>query len=128
LFSADPRLDPHASLIPVVRNITPELEKLARKSSTDLGTGGMYTKLQAAKRCVAAGIAMIITNGTNPKAIDSVFFGGLRGTVFLPKENRLSVRKKWIGYISHTQGFVVIDNGAKAALLTGTSGKTIRSQ
>jgi glutamate 5-kinase len=119
LFSADPRRDPHASLIPVVKNITPEIEKLARRSSTDLGTGGMHTKLQAAKRCVAAGIAMVITNGTNPKAVESVFLGGLKGTVFLPQENRLSVRKKWIGYISHAQGSVVVDNGAKAALLTG---------
>jgi glutamate 5-kinase len=119
LFSADPKNTPNASLIPVVRKITPELEKLARRSSTELGTGGMYTKLQAAKRCVAAGITMIITNGTNPKAIDSVFFGGFRGTVFLPKENKLSVRKKWIGYISPPKGFVVVDDGAMAALLTG---------
>jgi glutamate 5-kinase len=119
LFSGDPKTDPGASLIPVVKNITPELEKLAKRSATDLGTGGMYTKLQAARQCVGAGITMIITNGTDPDAVENVFSGSFRGTVFLPKENRMNLRKKWIGYISHAKGFVVIDNGAKAALLTG---------
>jgi glutamate 5-kinase len=119
LFSANPATEPHATLIPVVKNITPEIEKLAKKSGTDLGTGGMYTKLQAAKRCISAGIAMIITNGTHPNVIEKVFTGNFTGTTFLPKKSKLNVRKKWIGYVAQPKGFVIVDNGAADALLTG---------
>lgn len=118
LFSDDPTSNDSAQLIPVVNKITPEIERLAKKSGSDLGTGGMYTKLQAAKRCVSAGIAMIITNGTNATAVDEVFSGNFKGTLFLPRENTLNVRKKWIGFVSHAKGFVVVDDGARVALLT----------
>jgi len=117
LFSDDPAANPAAKLIPVVERITPQIEKLATRSGSDLGTGGMYTKLQAAKRCVSAGIAVIITNGVNPGAIDDVFSGSFKGTLFLPKENALNVRKKWIAFVSHAKGSVVVDDGAGVALM-----------
>ncbi len=117
LFTDDPSRNMKAELIPVVEKITAQVEKLAKKSGSDLSTGGMITKIQAAKRCVSAGIAMIIANGTNPGAIEEIFSGNFRGTLFLPRETNLNVRKKWIGFISHSKGFVIVDDGAKEALL-----------
>jgi glutamate 5-kinase len=117
LFSDDPTKNPDAELIPIVEKITPQLEKIAKSSKTELSTGGMITKIQAAKRCVSAGIAMIIANGKNPKALEEIFSGDFRGTLFLPAEKKLNVRKKWIGFVSHANGYIVVDDGAKNALL-----------
>jgi glutamate 5-kinase len=117
LFSDDPTKNYNAELIPIVEKITPQLEKLAKSSKTELSTGGMITKIQAAKRCVSAGIAMIIANGKNPKALEEIFSGDFKGTLFLPAEKKLNVRKKWIGFVSHANGYIVVDDGAKNALL-----------
>ncbi len=117
LFSDDPAKNHQAELIPIVEKITPQIEKLAKSSKTELSTGGMITKIQAAKRCVSAGIAMIIANGKNPKALEEIFSGNFRGTLFLPAQKKLNVRKKWIGFVSHASGYIVVDDGAKTALL-----------
>jgi glutamate 5-kinase len=117
LFTDDPAKNAKAELIPVVEKISSQIEKLAKKSISDLSTGGMITKIQAAKRCVSAGIAMIIANGTRPRAIEEIFSGNCGGTLFLPRKSNLNVRKKWIGFISHSKGYVLVDEGAKEALL-----------
>jgi glutamate 5-kinase len=117
LFSDDPTKNQKAELIPVVEKITAQIEKLAKSSGSELSTGGMITKMQAAKRCVSTGIAMIITNGKNPHALEDIFSGNFRGTLFLPADSTLSVRKKWIGFVSHSKGFVKVDDGAKMALM-----------
>jgi len=117
LFSGDPATDPGARLIRVVEKITPDIQRCARSSTGELGTGGMLTKIQAARRCAAAGIAMVITNGRQPGAIERVLAGDFTGTLFLPGEKRLSQRKKWIGLISRPNGALVVDGGAKGALL-----------
>jgi glutamate 5-kinase len=117
LYSDDPTINPKATLIPIVEKITPSVERFAKRSNSELSTGGMATKLQAAKRCVRAGIAVIIANGKNPNALNNIFAGTIYGTVFLPAEKKLSERKEWIGFISHTAGSIVVDDGAKNALL-----------
>jgi glutamate 5-kinase len=117
LYTDDPTRNSSAELIPVVDGISPEIEKLARKSGSDLGTGGMITKIQAARRCVDAGIAMIITSGEDPSVLRQVLSGEFRGTLFLPRGDRLPVRKKWIGFVAKTRGSVSIDDGARAALV-----------
>ncbi len=117
LFSDDPSRNSRAQLIPVVEKITGDIEKLAQRSRGELGTGGMITKIQAAKRCVASGIAMIIANGSAPHAIRDVCDGVRGGTLFLPGGTRLGARKKWIGFVSHARGSVTIDDGARTALL-----------
>jgi glutamate 5-kinase len=61
---------------------------------------------------------MIITNGNNSRALRDVFSGDFKGTLFLPGGSRLSVRKKWIGFVSHAKGSVSVDDGARTALLT----------
>jgi glutamate 5-kinase len=117
LYSDDPSRNTGAELIPVVENVSAGIERLAKESSGELGTGGMITKIQAAKRCANWGIGMVITNGNAPRALRNVLSGSFRGTLFLPAGTRLNVRKKWIGFVSHPRGAVIIDDGAKAALV-----------
>jgi len=117
LFSDDPTRNPDAVLIPVVEKITQQIEKLAKSSGSELSTGGMATKIQAAKRCVSSGIAMIIANGKNPDVLGRIFSGTAAGTLFLPAKKGLTVRKKWIGFVSAARGYVVVDDGAKNALM-----------
>ncbi|RPI06162.1 MAG: glutamate 5-kinase [Ignavibacteriae bacterium] len=117
LFSDDPAKNHEAELIPVVERLTPQIERLAKSSKSELSTGGMITKIQAAKRCVSAGIAMIIANGKNQNALDDIFSGTFNGTLFLPSDNKLNMRKKWIGFVSSAKGYVRVDDGAKNALL-----------
>jgi glutamate 5-kinase len=117
LYTDDPAYNPDAVLIPVVEKLTPQIERLAKKSKSEMSTGGMVTKIQAAKRCIDAGIVMIIANGKNPETIKTIFDGNFRGTVFLPGSKKISVRKQWIGLFSQPAGAIVIDDGAANALL-----------
>ena len=117
LYSDDPSKNKNATLIPVVQRVSPQIEKLARSSNTELSTGGMITKIQAAKRCVSSGIAMIIANGKDPDVLEKIFSGALVGTLFLPSSQKLTVRKKWIGFVSHSKGSIIVDDGARIALV-----------
>ena len=83
LYTADPRSDARAALIPLVMSITPEIEALAGGNGTSLGTGGMVTKLRAAHIVGAAGIDMVIANGTNPALIYDILDGKSVGTRFI---------------------------------------------
>ena len=83
LYTADPHTHPEATLIPVVEAVTPEIEALAGCAGSNLGTGGMVTKLGAAKRCAAAGIDMIIANGADPEILYKLLDGESFGTLFL---------------------------------------------
>ena len=82
LYTADPRADANARLIPVVESITPEIEALAGDPGTSLGTGGMVTKLRAAKIAAEAGIDMVIANGQRPDLIYDIIGGKPVGTRF----------------------------------------------
>lgn len=82
LYTADPRQDPNARLIPLVEEITPDILALAGGSGSELGTGGMVTKLRAAKMCMDAGCDMIITNGTRPNDLYRIVDGENVGTRF----------------------------------------------
>ena len=86
LYTADPRKVPDATLIPTVEAITDDVLELAGAAGTELGTGGMITKLHAAKLCMDAGIDMIITNGSNPSSLYDIFDGKVVGTRFVGKE------------------------------------------
>ena len=87
LYTADPHRVADATLIPEVSEITEELLELAGAAGTELGTGGMVTKLSAAKLCMDAGIDMIIANGSNPSVLYDIFDGKTVGTRFIGKEN-----------------------------------------
>ena len=85
LYTADPRRDPGARLIPVVESVTPEIEALAAGAGSDLGTGGMATKVRAAKLVTAAGCQMVIANGARPEVLYDIADGKAAGTRFLAK-------------------------------------------
>ncbi len=85
LYTADPRTDPRAALIPLVMTITPEIEALAGGNGTTLGTGGMVTKLRAARIAGEAGIDMVIANGKSPELIYDIIEGKPVGTRFIGK-------------------------------------------
>lgn len=86
LYTADPHKNPDAKLIPVVNEITPEIEALAGGAGSALGTGGMQTKINAAAICTEAGCDMIIANGSNPEILYSIIDGKDFGTRFISKK------------------------------------------
>ena len=86
LYTADPHQDPNATLIPLVRDLSPEILSLAGGSGSELGTGGMVTKLKAARLCMEAGCDMIITNGIRPEDLYRIADGEDVGTRFLGKQ------------------------------------------
>lgn len=85
LYTADPKQDPNAELIPLVEDITPEILALAGGAGSSLGTGGMATKLKAAQIATDAGVDMVITNGENPEKLYDLFDGKAVGTRFVGK-------------------------------------------
>jgi glutamate 5-kinase len=119
LFDSDPTMNPQAKLIAVVEKITPELEKKAGGSGSAVGTGGMFSKLLAAKRAVHHGIAVNIVNGRTEAVISALLKGARHGTEFLPQETRLSSKKGWIAYACRTKGSITVDDGAAKALIRG---------
>ncbi|KAB1453611.1 glutamate 5-kinase [Vibrio panuliri] len=118
LFTADPRKDPNAELIKEVKTIDDTLRKIAGGSGTNLGTGGMATKLQAADIARRAGIEVIIAAGSAPNVIFDSLSQDPQGTRFLPCEEALENRKRWILAGPAASGDVVIDQGAVNAVIT----------
>ncbi|MGN0804814.1 MAG: glutamate 5-kinase [Candidatus Coproplasma sp.] len=86
LYSADPHKDANAKLIPVVDEITPEIERIAGGSVSGLGTGGMATKISAGKICTKSGADMVIANGSSPEVIYDIMEGKSVGTKFSGKK------------------------------------------
>lgn len=116
LYSDDPALKPSATLIPRVEHITGEMLQRAGQSRSAVGTGGMYSKLLAARKAVRSGITVHIMSGRRPALLLPLMRGSARGTVFLPEKTRLTARKGWIAYGSRTRGTLVLDDGAARAL------------
>jgi len=85
LYTADPHLDPNATLIPIINKVDDRILALAGVSSSNLGTGGMVTKLEAAKICLSCGCDMIITNGDDPNNLYAIMDGKSIGTTFTEK-------------------------------------------
>jgi glutamate 5-kinase len=116
-YTADPKLDPSAVLVPVVEKITADVERGAGDAQTPVGTGGMRSKIMAAKKVGAIGIPMAIVNGKKNGAILALFEGRDIGTLFLPRPERQDSRKHWIAYAVCSSGRVVVDDGAREALI-----------
>ncbi|MZP30122.1 glutamate 5-kinase [Heliobacterium undosum] len=119
LYSANPRVDPEAVFIPEVPEITPEIEAMAAGAGTNLGTGGMATKLQAAKIAVESGVAMVIAQGSRPNGLREIMNGAEVGTLFIPNETPLPGYKRWLAFGSASSGSVHIDAGAAEAIVLG---------
>ncbi len=116
LYTEDPRKNPSATLIPVIPEITQDIEHRAGMSLTFEGTGGMATKVRAAKKVGAYGISTLIVNGERAGLLASVFSGGEGGSLFLANERRLTSRKHWIAFTLRPRGHVRLDDGAVDAL------------
>jgi len=116
-FSADPRSNPDARLIPLVRGITREVERAAGGSGSSVGTGGMATKISAAKKAGKNGVPTIIVPGKRDGVIAAVLAGEELGTLFLPSGDGVNRRKHWIAYTLKPAGRVFVDDGAREVLL-----------
>ncbi|MFC7064147.1 glutamate 5-kinase [Halobacillus seohaensis] len=118
LYDDNPRRNPNAKLLEVVHEITPEIEAAAGESSSDVGTGGMGSKIEAVKISLAAGIETFIGDANKPNILFDAVNHKAKGTYFKPnaEQDNLDVRKHWIAFNSGTQGEVIIDDGARVAI------------
>jgi len=117
LYTADPRQQPDAQPVAVVEASDPQAERYAAASSGRLGTGGMATKLEAARKAAAAGISTIIADGRADDALGRVLDPNAAcGTLVVPSTDRLASRKHWIAFTLRPQGVLHLDAGAAAAL------------
>ena len=120
LYTADPAQDRTAKLVPTVTEITHEIEAMASNTVTSDSSGGMPTKLAAAKQCLGAGCRMIICEGRGMFPLKSLENGG-DCTWFIPSGNPQTARKRWISGSLQSLGSVIVDDGAVAALERGRS-------
>jgi glutamate 5-kinase len=120
LYTADPHRDPEAQFLPEVRELTPEIERMAGAAQSGDGSGGMVTKLAAARIAMAAGCRMVIASGHAPHALGRIL-DGARSTWFLPAQSPQAARKQWIAGSLRPAGTLVVDRGAVAALAGGKS-------
>ncbi len=116
LYTADPRQDQNAEFIKQVDQIDQRIESLAGAAGTKRGTGGMITKIQAAKIATKSGIPLVITNGSKDKVITKVANGQDLGTLFVAEQG-LASREKWIAFNLDVEGKLILDLGATQALL-----------
>ncbi len=119
LFTKNPTWDTDARLISSVTHISKEVEKMAGNLPGSLGTGGMVSKVEAAKKLTSAGVPMVIANGNAPNILLDLISGKEAGTFFLPRNNKLSGRKSWIAFNLKPKGKINIDAGAANAILKG---------
>jgi len=117
LYTKDPRTSLDADFIPLVSTIGEDIKKIASDIPGALGTGGMLSKINAAKKVTAAGIPMVIANGGRPDILKKLFLGKDVGTFFTPKKKKLKSRKCWIAFTLKPKGVIRIDDGAAAAIL-----------
>lgn len=117
LYTDDPKRNPKATFLPFVDEITSKIEGLARDSKTAEGTGGMASKLRAAKKASAYGVPTAILNGKKDGLLQRLLNGEEIGTFFLPEKKRLSSRKHWIAFYARPIGAIMVDEGAKRAIL-----------
>ncbi len=120
LYTADPSVDANARFIPELRELTPEIEAMAGKPSSTMGSGGMTTKLAAARIALAAGCRMVIASGKVMRPLAAIEQGA-RATWFLPHASPRTARKIWISGSLQPAGSLSIDAGAVRALQAGKS-------
>ncbi len=116
LYSGDPQSDPRASLLSTVPFIDDKTAEQAGKSRSVLGTGGMRSKLKAARLVTAAGESVIMANGARPGILDEIMAARPVGTLFLPHGGMLPAWKRWIGLTAQPKGRYVVDAGARRAV------------
>ncbi|MCM8796785.1 MAG: glutamate 5-kinase [Candidatus Omnitrophica bacterium] len=122
LSDVDGLLDNNKKVVQVVEKITPQIKALACPTNKRTCVGGMVTKIKAAEIVTASGIPCIIANGRKKNIIQSCLSEQYTvGTIFLPKVTSLTARKRWIGFGAKSKGRVIVDDGAKKAILNNKS-------
>jgi len=116
-YTADPRKDKHAERIPDVWEISEQLEQAAGQPGSGLGTGGMQTKVMAAKIAVDSGVDVVVAASDEPDCIRRILAGESIGTTFHAKSASKRAKKSWILYSTRTDGKIGMDNGATDALV-----------
>ncbi len=116
LYTADPKKNEDGRLLSEVEAVTAEIEQAAGISGSDVGIGGMATKVQAAKSVGLMGIPAIIVSGREPDVLRRALAGERVGTLFLPSKDRLAARKHWLRYSLKPKGSITVDEGAMQAI------------
>ncbi|MBI5968501.1 MAG: glutamate 5-kinase, partial [Deltaproteobacteria bacterium] len=117
LYDKDPRLHKNAKLIPFIPHVTAELEKGASETLSPISIGGMVTKLQAARKAALFGVPTILSNGMEEGILERILRGDEVGTLFTSEVNKLTSRKHWIAFTLKPVGKIIVDDGAKKAIL-----------
>jgi glutamate 5-kinase len=116
LYAADPRSDPSAALLTTVPTIDASIMEKAGSSRSTLGSGGMRSKLRAARLATLAGESVLMANGSAPGVLDAIFRAEQVGTLFLPHDRTMPAWKRWLGYTARPRGRLVVDPGARQAV------------
>ncbi len=121
LYTADPRIDESATHIPLVEKLSADHAAMAGDALAGVSTGGMKSKIEAARIATESGVHMIIAKGSDSHALQNVITGSARATVFLASVQPRSARQKWILAHVKPKGTITLDDGACNALLSGKS-------
>jgi glutamate 5-kinase len=116
LYASDPKTDPNARLVSTVPSIDTAVMDMAGTSRSTLGSGGMRSKLRAARLATAAGESVILANGGRPGVLDAILAGEPVGTLFLPHGSSLPAWKRWLGFTAQPKGRLIVDEGARRAV------------
>ncbi len=117
LYDRNPNRSKKAKVIPIVSEISDVIEQAATDETSDVGSGGMKSKVLAAKKVTAFGIPYIIAAGKEKGILRDLCAGKERGTLFLPMKEHLNSRKYWIAFTLRSRGKLTVDDGAKKALI-----------
>jgi glutamate 5-kinase len=116
LYDRDPSTEPGLAPLATVPYIDGSIMEMAGRGRSSLGTGGMRSKLRAARLATAAGESVIIANGSRPGVLDGLFAAEPIGTLFLPHGSTLPAWKRWLGYTAQPKGRLIVDAGARNAV------------
>ena len=117
LCDSDPRVNPHARCIPLVEEIDADLDGIVGETKSEISVGGMISKIQAARKASRFGIPTVVARGNKEGVLHQILKGKEIGTLILPKRDALSSRKHWIAFNPKPKGDVIVDDGAKKAVV-----------
>jgi glutamate 5-kinase len=117
LCDSDPKVNPHARCVPLVEDIDMDMEGIVGETTSQMSVGGMISKIQAARKASRFGIPTVVAQGTREGVLRQILKGKEVGTLILPKGEALSSRKHWIAFNPKPKGDVIVDDGAKKAIV-----------
>jgi glutamate 5-kinase len=110
-------LDAKGVRVPIIRNVTREARPLVTGATSSSGTGGMASKVEAARRAMLAGASVVVADARDPGTIDAILAGHDVGTLFVPHPQRIQARKHWIAFTLRPKGAILLDHGAVTAVV-----------